>query len=52
MNSKSQDLEFDPSKLNYIYNNIKQVKIDKDDNIPLIGFLWWSTYSFLVYVQI
>ena len=38
MNSKSQDLEFDPSKLNYIYNNIKQVKIDKDDNIPLIGF--------------
>ena len=38
MDSKSQDLEFDPSKLNYIYNNIKQVKIDKDDNIPLIGF--------------
>jgi uroporphyrinogen decarboxylase len=38
MESKSQDLEFDPSKLNYIYNNIKQVKIDKDDNIPLIGF--------------
>ena len=38
MESKSQDLEFDPSKLNYIYNNIKQVKIDKDNNIPLIGF--------------
>ena len=37
-NSKAADLEFDSSKLNYIYNNIKQVQSDKNQNTPLIGF--------------
>ena len=36
--SKAADLEFDSSKLNYIYNNIKQVQSDKNQNTPLIGF--------------
>ena len=36
--SKAADLEYDSSKLNYIYNNIKQVQSDKNQDTPLIGF--------------
>ncbi len=37
-NSKATNLEFDPNKLNYIYDNIDQVIKDKNPDIPLIGF--------------
>jgi len=37
-NSKATNLEFDPNKLDYIYNNIDQVIKDKNPDTPLIGF--------------
>ena len=37
-NSKATNLEFDPNKLDYIYDNIDQVIKDKNPDIPLIGF--------------
>ena len=36
--SKAADLSFDPKKLEYIYNNIKQINLDKNEQTPLIGF--------------
>ena len=36
--SKVRDLNFNSKKLDYIYKNIKQVNIDKDEETPLIGF--------------
>ena len=36
--SKARDLNFNSKKLDYIYKNIKQVNIDKDQETPLIGF--------------
>lgn len=37
-NSKATNLEFDPNKLDYIYDNIDQVIKDKNPDTPLIGF--------------
>lgn len=37
-NSRATNLEFDPNKLDYIYNNIDQVIKDKNPDTPLIGF--------------
>ena len=36
--SKASDLIFDSKKLDYIYNNIKQINLDKNEQTPLIGF--------------
>jgi uroporphyrinogen decarboxylase len=36
--SKAADLNFDSNKLEYIYSNIKQINLDKDEQTPLIGF--------------
>ena len=36
--SKASDLIFDSKKLDYIYNNIKQINQDKNEQTPLIGF--------------
>ncbi len=36
--SKTSDLNFDSNKLEYIYSNIKQINLDKDEQTPLIGF--------------
>ena len=36
--SKAADLNFDPKKLEYIYNNINQINLDKNEQTPLIGF--------------
>ena len=37
-NSRATNLEFDPNKLDYIYDNIDQVIKDKNPDTPLIGF--------------
>ena len=37
-NSKATNLEFDPNKLDYIYDNIDQVIKDKNPDTTLIGF--------------
>ena len=42
----TKDLKFDPKKLNYIYNNIKEIKAQRPQT-PLIGFCGGPLTTFL-----
>ena len=42
----TKDLKFDPKKLNYIYNNIKEIKVQRPQT-PLIGFCGGPLTTFL-----